>query len=63
MTREQRSRLVARAQAVGVAMIAAASTPSILAGEASTAFLITVAGIATYYAGGYMGAIGTAPLE
>jgi hypothetical protein len=64
MTREQRSGLVDRARAVGAVLIGVAATPSILDGDVGSAILVAVAGIATFYAGGYMGAIGLVkPIE
>jgi hypothetical protein len=64
MTREQRSKFVDRARSVGAVLIGVAATPSILDGEVLSALLVVIAGIATFYAGGYMGAIGlVAPLE
>jgi hypothetical protein len=63
MTREQRSGFVRRARLLGITLIGVAATPSIMAGEVLTALLVSVVGIAIFYAGAYMGAIGSAPLE
>jgi hypothetical protein len=64
MTREQRTKLVDRARALGVVLIGVAATPSVLDGDAPSALLVAVAGIAVFYAGACMGAIGLkAPLE
>lgn len=63
MTREQRSKFVRRARALGIALIGVAAAPSVLDGEVASALLVAAAGIATFYVGGYMGAIGMTPLE
>jgi hypothetical protein len=63
MTREQRSGFVRRARALGIALIGMAATPSILDGDVLSALMVAVVGIAIFYAGAYMGAIGLAPLE
>jgi hypothetical protein len=63
MTREQRSKFVRRARLCGLVLIGVAATPSILDGEVLSALVVAVVGIAVFYAGAYMGAIGLAPLE
>jgi hypothetical protein len=49
---------------LGAVLVGVASAPSFLAGDVAGAVVTVFAGIATFFAGGYMGAIGmTAPLE
>jgi hypothetical protein len=62
MTREQRSGFVRRARALGIALIGVAATPSILDGEVLSALMVAVVGIAIFYAGAYMGAVGLTSL-
>jgi len=62
MTREQRSKYAERGRAAGVVMVGVAASPSILTGDIVGAVVTLVAGFAVFYAGAYMGAIGSAPL-